>query len=596
MTKYGKNIFVMTGAFLTILLLIVARNHPPSKRKIKEIWHGHVHWEQESNTTTMLRSSAPDTIIDTTVPTMKKIDIKMAVIVLTARNYKERREVIRKTWGRGHSNVFFVVGKHCPYKPDQRKPWVCEPINQNMQIDLDYNSREEILTRELNNKPDVIVVDMFDVYRNLAEKLKLAYLWIIENTEAKYVLKMDDDSFARVDSVQHWLMNRVNPPKYEIIAGKFNTGHPVRHGKWAETKYKPNEYPPWPSGSGHIVSRPVIKYMHDNIDTWVSYQGEDTSMGIWMENVRPQMNVHRTSSEHFITHSGDCHNTNKFVIGHSISPQKMRECYTTMDEFKHVNKNVNKVIISGKEIVYDFPKIITTWSGIVFGILSGGKGSFEKRQSIRDTWCLKQNCLFIVAGSFEDIKQEYEENQDILWLNIPEGYLTLTYKTQVFMHAVQTNIDKLAYALKTDDDSFIFVERLKKELTKTKPDYWGRIFQNVAPIRNPNHKWYISLEKYPDKYFPDYCSGAGYALSTSFLTCAVAKLETMPFMKWEDVATGMLAKRCNIPVHNAGKKVHNYPSNSADTSGVIIQHYVTTKEEMIRYHNSEVFVVEKNLH
>jgi len=46
----------MTAAFISVMLLIVARHHPPSRRKIKEIWHGRVHWEQESNTT-MLRSS-----------------------------------------------------------------------------------------------------------------------------------------------------------------------------------------------------------------------------------------------------------------------------------------------------------------------------------------------------------------------------------------------------------------------------------------------------------------------------------------------------------------------------------------------------------
>ena len=387
-----KNMFVMAATFIGIMLLMVARHHPPTGRKIKEIWHGRVYWESELNTT-MLRSTARvtdttvdtvtdttvdtvvdtiDTVTDTTVDTVtdtvdttadtaavdtagtaadttvdtddtvvsgvNKIDIELAILVLTARDYKERREVIRKTWGRGHSNVFFVVGKHCPYKPDQRKPWVCEPQNQNMPIDLDYNSRQEILTRELNNKPDVIVVDMIDVYRNLPEKLKLGYMWILENTDAKYVLKMDDDSFARVDSVQHWLQNRENPPKNEIIAGGFNTGGPVRSGKWAETKYKPDKYPPWPSGAGHIVSRPVIEYLHQNADTWVSYQGEDTSLGIWMEKVRPQMDVKRTPSEHFITHSGDCHNKNKFVIGHSISLQKMRECYKTLDEYEHVKK------------------------------------------------------------------------------------------------------------------------------------------------------------------------------------------------------------------------------------------------------------------
>ena len=275
---------------------------------------------------------------------MEKIDIELAVLVLSARDFKDRRNVIRETWGNGHSNVFFIVGKHCPYKPAQRKPWVCEPKNANAIIDKHYNTQQESLTVQLSKEPNVIVVDMIDVYRHLATKLHLGYRWVIENTSAKYVLKMDDDSFARVDSVQHWLMNRVNPPKYEIIAGRFGVGvGVVRGGKWAEKKYKPNKYPPWPTGSGHIVSRPVIEYLHQNTDTWVSYQGEDTSLGIWMEKVRPQMDVHRTSSGHFITHSGDCHNKNKFVIGHKISIKKMRECYTTLDEYETIKHEIAPV-------------------------------------------------------------------------------------------------------------------------------------------------------------------------------------------------------------------------------------------------------------
>ena len=46
----------MAATFISIMLLMVARHHPPSRRKIKEIWHGRVYWEGESNTT-MLRSS-----------------------------------------------------------------------------------------------------------------------------------------------------------------------------------------------------------------------------------------------------------------------------------------------------------------------------------------------------------------------------------------------------------------------------------------------------------------------------------------------------------------------------------------------------------
>jgi hypothetical protein len=364
-------------AIVIVVLLFVARKESSGRhdQDIEEIAMGHIVYKSNlsqklrasvEEDTTMLRSApirinekqlddapvqlddAPvdtaadttadtiDTVIDTTVPAPKKIDIELAVIVLSALNYKERREVIRETWGNGHSNLFFIIGKHCPYRPDQRKPWVCEPKNANAKIDIEYNAQQEALTQKISQESNVIIVDMIDVYRNLADKLFKSYRWIIQNTNAKYVLKMDDDSFARVGSVEHWLKKRPHPPKYEIIAGGFSKGPVSRRGKWAEMKYKPDKYPPWPSGAGHIVSRPVIEYMHQNADTWVSYQGEDTSLGIWMENVRPQMNVQRTNSEHFITHSGDCHNKNKFVIGHSISLQKMRECYNTMDEYEHV--------------------------------------------------------------------------------------------------------------------------------------------------------------------------------------------------------------------------------------------------------------------
>ena len=386
------NIFVLCSACICLVLVLAARHHPPSRRKIKKLWHGRVHWEEDSKTA-MLRSSArvtnttvastdadtvassdadtstdtaPDNIdVDTTVPTMKKLDIELdlelAVIVLTGRDFKDRRNVIRETWGNRHSNVFFIIGKHCPYRPDQRKSWVCEPKDVNVKIDENYNAQQESLTTQLSKEPNVIVVDMIDVYRHLAEKLKLAYMWIVEHTGAKYVLKMDDDSFARVDSVEHWLKSRVNPPKYEIIAAVFSRGGPTRSGKWAETKYKPDKYPPWPSGAGHIVSRPVIEYMHQNAETWVSYQGEDTSLGIWMEKVRPQMDVKRTPSEHFIPHSGDCHNKNKFVIGHSISIPKMRDCYKTLDEYGHVKKAMSpeKVNIDSNDKI----DIVIPWAG-----------------------------------------------------------------------------------------------------------------------------------------------------------------------------------------------------------------------------------------
>jgi len=398
--------FVMTAAFMSILLLMVARHHPPSRRKIKKIWHGHVYWEQESNTT-LLRvpiynktlsdlKSSPTPEEDKTLSDLKssptpeedkpktnsvkvdkiKLDInvdenlvhidsqeqkirlkigdfkksqnkpydfKMIVLVHSARSYKKRRDTIRATWAKGHGNVFFMVGKHCPFKPEQRKwgKWNCvlkdELKNKPMSdiIDEDYIREQEKLTEQLSKEENVILLDMIDVYRHTSMKLRHGWLWALKNTNADYIVKTDDDAFARVDSLEHWLMNR-KKHEYEGISHHWAGGTVHRGGKWGERKYKKGSsatYPPWPAGPGWLFSRPVIEYFATHQDSYVDYQGEDTAVGIWMNRIKSELTIKLSTSQHFHVHSGDCHNRNYFMIGHNISPQKMRECYKTMDEF-----------------------------------------------------------------------------------------------------------------------------------------------------------------------------------------------------------------------------------------------------------------------
>jgi len=72
-------IWGFTAFFICCWLVFVARHHPPSRRKIKEIWHGRVFWDKESNTS-MLRSSSE---VNETPTNLDELTVTPPKIVVT---------------------------------------------------------------------------------------------------------------------------------------------------------------------------------------------------------------------------------------------------------------------------------------------------------------------------------------------------------------------------------------------------------------------------------------------------------------------------------------------------------------------------------
>lgn len=263
----------------------------------------------------------------------------------------------------------------------------------------------------------------------------------------------------------------------------------------------------------------------------------------------------------------------------------MEQCYserhTKQDQVVSETVDEYNTLLFGKKVNYRLPKL--DWEGYVYGVLSGGPNSVFKRQKVRETWCSDVNCLFVVAGAYADVQSEFETHKDVLWLNMPETYFgddsVLPYKTGVFYDAVKhmKNIEKV---VKTDDDSYINTRKLQEVLEGY--DYWGFIHKKVSPIRDSSSKWYVSKKLYPEALYPPYASGAGYALSKTFLECAQKEIKFLPFMPREDVMTGLLAKRCGVTPHHSNLLDYSGGSNS---KGKLIYHYVkdmTTKQNKIK--------------
>ena len=104
-------------------------------------------------------------------------------------------------------------------------------------------------------------------------------------------------------------------------------------GKWAELDYPYEFYPFWPKGSaGHVISRATAKFFSDTSRTLHRYQGEDTSIGIWLDEAQKNKTLEDVTYIHsksmFASHGKHaCMNPNAMIVGHDLLPYELLECH-----------------------------------------------------------------------------------------------------------------------------------------------------------------------------------------------------------------------------------------------------------------------------
>ena len=152
----------------------------------------------------------------------KRPQTKLVVMVLSRREAFERRQTIRETWGAGHDNVLFMVGnRHCPYKSSDRIPWSCKPKKGATPGGPTYDREQKALTEKLRQEEKVVLLDIVVVYRGLPEKVRLGYKWVLEHFKPQWILKTDDDSVVRVDTLGDYLVRTYDATK-PIIIGQID--------------------------------------------------------------------------------------------------------------------------------------------------------------------------------------------------------------------------------------------------------------------------------------------------------------------------------------------------------------------------------------
>lgn len=201
-------------------------------------------------------------------PPILNLNVELFIGILSAGNHFAERMAVRKSWMQhnriksSHVVARFFVALH------GRKD-----INVEIKKEADYFG-------------DIIIVPYMDHYDLVVLKSIAIVEYGIRSVSAKYIMKCDDDTFVRVDSIIDEA-RKVGIGK-SLYIGNMNYHHrPLRHGKWAVTyeEWSEEEYPIYANGPGYIVSSDIARSIVSNFEErrLKLFKMEDVSMGMWVE-------------------------------------------------------------------------------------------------------------------------------------------------------------------------------------------------------------------------------------------------------------------------------------------------------------------------
>jgi hypothetical protein len=236
----------------------------------------------------------------TSIPNAQRAN--MTFLVLSTRTHALQRAAVRDSWALEQKNVVFIVGaRPCKIPPSYRSKHVthvhhCEPGLEKAPKNIydkyqqKIQAEQDALEHEARVFSDLILVPMMDTYGGLPRKVKEALSWGLKNTNSEWFMKVDDDVAVRAKRIEQALS--MFDPSHDMIIGRVrkNAGIP-RGGKWADHEYKSHQkYPTFCNGGeGWIVPRHLARMIvdHDGFE----YQGEDISMGIWVDEIQDEFSI-----------------------------------------------------------------------------------------------------------------------------------------------------------------------------------------------------------------------------------------------------------------------------------------------------------------
>ncbi|KAE8593011.1 hypothetical protein XENTR_v10018946 [Xenopus tropicalis] len=260
----------------------------------------------------------------------KSVSTFLVVLIASGPKYSERRSIIRSTWLSGvPSRAGEVWGRFV--------------------IGTAGLGEEESAALEMEQRRHgdlLLLPDLQDSYENLTAKLLRMYVWLDRHIDYKFVLKADDDTFARLDLLVDEL--RAKEP-HRLYWGFFSgRGRVKSAGKWKESSWVLCDYYlPYALGGGYVISWDLVRYLSLSQDFLAHWQSEDVSLGAWLA----PLELKRLHDPRFDTEYKSRGCNNKYLVTHKQSIEDMLEKHQTLAKEGRLCKEEIKLRLS---YIYDW--------------------------------------------------------------------------------------------------------------------------------------------------------------------------------------------------------------------------------------------------
>lgn len=203
----------------------------------------------------------------------------------------------------------------------------------------------------------------------------------------------------------------------------------------------------------------------------------------------------------------------------------------------------------------------------LFVYVHSAPANFKKRLMIRNTWGnakyypgVTVRVMFFMGKKDdqkvqEALQFESEQYHDIVQEDFMDTYRNLTYKGIGALKWVSTYCSHAKFILKTDDDIFVNMFTLLKHLqsmekvgTRTSGTILCLVWNRMKVMREG--KWKVSKEDWKDDYYPTYCSGSAFVLTTDVVVRLHEISYHVPFFWVDDFyITGLLPMKAGNITH-----------------------------------------------